>query len=130
MNKKSMEDKMKVLILVMVLGFMPVWGQEIKQSENDKILHDDCVRIFSGGKIDSVDKREYLVVGLAYLYGLYEKECYADSSIHKEYEAWMSMGYDQVVGVGLYEEIWIHKEPTFQGFIEFLRRKSQKRQGD
>ena len=54
----------------------------------------------------------------------YEKECYADSTLHYEYAGYMSSGFGDIQPVGApIRSYWIHKELTFQGFIEFLKRK-------
>lgn len=46
----------------------------------------------------------------------YEKECYADSSFEKSFQYWRDD--DRIITI---PDRWVHREPTFKGFIEFLR---------
>ena len=107
---------MKTLtIILLILAFMSAWGQDTEPGDIVFSL------IPSGPTLTVVD---IVVEGILPLYDEYEKECYADSSLHKEYHWYTSKGYGDPVGYGVKNSYWGHREPTFQGFIKFLRKKA------
>ena len=77
--------------------------------------------------------QNFTVINLLALYQEYEMECYNDSSLNyyefynyqgKEYKSKghsLDPGFDPGYIGG--RKIWTHKQPTFQGFMEFLERK-------
>ena len=88
-------------------------------------------------QLQSLDwKSEYLSTGLIYLYEHYEIECYNDSS-----QVVRHIGGDSSLGNGCWgwsqgwgtitcanpshydKKAWIHKEPKFHGFMEWLKEK-------
>ena len=102
-------------LIILLVCFLPGWGQETTLP--------DTVKKFNW-ETDTNYNHEYLVIALLGIYKAYEKECYNDSSLHKEYISYVSYNDGKPVGVG--EPIrtyYIHREPTFKGFIEFLRKK-------
>ena len=73
--------------------------------------------------------KEYFVISLLDLYGQYEKECYADST-NQGWGVWLSdmeqnwwMPCDSTAIWCEPFERYSHKEPTFKGFIEFVKTK-------
>lgn len=68
-------------------------------------------------------------------YELYEKECYADSALKRVHEPPIAykMG-ERIIYEGClvdwdciveshYKNKWIHKQPTFEGFMSYLKRR-------
>lgn len=112
--------------IILLFCFLPGWGQE---SGLD----------IPTGKETAMEglkdtEKEYFCVMLLTAYELYEKECYNDSTtvyVHKDMiEGFSGNGCTlgtkggNIVCINLdhYEMKYNHKEPTFQGFIEFMRK--------
>jgi len=101
----------KLILIICLIGV--VWGQEYKTSNSrptkfykfDKKtqLWSCDTPIFIGDFIE------------------YEKECYADST----YYSGAIDCPDGIVGCGVlhWGNYWTHKEPTFKGFVEYIKRR-------
>ena len=112
-NAAEGELKMKRLFLVLLA--CSLFGQETFQDS-----------IFYISPSNTWNEPSVLIMQrFIYLYKVYEKECYADST--EEFQPLKCSDglyewYDSVRG----NYYWSHKEPTFQGFINFLKRKAEK----
>ena len=75
---------------------------------------------------------DYFIFAFLYLYSEYEKECYADSTQEALYYnpdgSIFSSNYhgDSIVNMITGTVKWGHREPTLQGFMEFLRKQTDK----
>jgi len=58
------------------------------------------------------------IIRLLQFYEEYEKECYADSSIVR-----LGKGWSVEINGKTTTEYWEHLEPTFQGYMGFLKKK-------
>jgi len=68
-----------------------------------------------------------VVLTILQYYQLYEKECYADSSLQSVYqEQRYFTGFDDLIPIRPTMKM-VHREPNFTGFIEFLRKKAKER---
>ena len=68
--------------------------------------------------------KDYLVEGLLKLYSRYEKECYADSTrthVHQPDRQMCIVDWECLIA-SHWKHVWLHRQSTFPGFIEFLRR--------
>lgn len=84
-------------------------------------------------------KSEWFITNLLMLYDEYEQECYIDSTevifaIYKNWDTGETFRaiYSSKAGVSIYNLIevetdYIHRKPTFVGFIEFLKIKTNKK---
>ena len=76
----------------------------------------------SNGETKITKEEKYITLqDLLEYYSDYELECYNDSTLFKGYieiidTTYNSMWYD-------YQTFYTHKEPTFKGFIEYLKTK-------
>ncbi len=97
--------------------------------------------LYFGKRIDGAE--DYFTFAFLLLYDQYDKECYADSSLDCFQEYWLiqSDNYEETYRVpcssldfdlGINSnykgqvEMWTHREPTFKGFIKYLRTKQDK----
>lgn len=102
-------------------------GQE-KQKIFDVIVPvpDNTIRVIIGDKEYITDQNMYMFLGLMAVYGelkLYSAACYADSQKTAEGFMWIttdSLGNWIDSGNDVY---WSHREPTLQGFMQFLEEK-------
>ena len=130
---------MKYLIVILMLCFcLPLLGQEIScyvtppdtliiQSEYSNDIYTLPILSFmEDGTL--IIYQNFTIINILSLYDEYEKECYADSSQivrHFGYGVCYMMPGDKCITPGHYDKkVWIHREPTFQGFIEFSRKKT------
>jgi len=89
----------------------------------------DAEADFLTNEYDELDwSREYFTVAFLYLYSEYEKECYADSTQEALFynfngSIFSSEYHGDAIGNMITDSLkCIHREPTFQGFMEFLKR--------
>ena len=117
------EGTMRTILLCILISVLShwAWGQDN--------LRDSCWQSVS---VDSVWTPHEIHMARWYqqfrplldAYKFYSDECWADST---EKEGWVT--HATPVGMGMYscyqtyEEWWSHREPTFTGFMEFLKRK-------
>jgi len=118
---------MKTIIIVLLLSWMLI-GQ---------VLTDDTTGIFdkSEFRLSYWDwEKEYFVLAILLLYDEYEQECYADSTFvisdggyeHKFVAVNDTLDLTRTMSIPaihIVKRRWEHRQPTFQGFIEFIRRK-------
>ena len=79
----------------------------------------------------NVNLGDMIIISLLDYYGEYETECYNDSTLQEVIIENNFIYYHcGVLGCAVdhgspfkTESRWIHKQPTFQGFIEYLRKK-------
>lgn len=86
---------------------------------------------FEGEVYSITDQSNCEISCLIELYEKYEQECYNDSSqiTHHNQNGddfcisfSGSIGYSYCISEGHFDEkIWVHKQPTFEGFIEYLK---------
>ena len=136
---------MKSLILLILFGVATCVGQENKFAVTGAsgTIGIGAVTLLKGVMVYVPDEKsqvwnmgkEYLTVVIVKLYDAYAKECYADSTTqtyniyirngHKYYALPSSEDVDLGIDVDYrgQEQVWEHKQPTFSGFIEFLRSK-------
>ena len=128
---------MKKIIIILTLMFVLTlcWGEDTG-IDYGRMLSEmsyhfgkgDTVSITINGQKIRTNENVYVaapIIRLLQFYDEYEKECYADSMqvsgwvfiTTEEYDYGVCAGYDG------YETWWDHKEPTFKGFIKFLRNK-------
>lgn len=76
--------------------------------------------------------KDYLVEGLPKLYSRYEKECYADSTntrVHQSNGQTCIVDWECIIS-SHWKYIWLHRQPTFSGFIEYLRGRNEQNSMD
>lgn len=126
-------ETMKALIsLVLICG---LWGQTASAPDT---IWADCGVCTDSTIYNTISRwdwnKEYFPVVFLYLYEQYETECYNDSSqvvTHIGYTFrdpcyGTSIGWGKITCTNLShynKTIWIHKEPTFHGFMKHLKRR-------
>ena len=116
---KPKPKTMKPIVTTLLLLFVcfASFGQSKQMSDYDK-------------KMDEIEMKDYyetlkLQRRLVDLYSQYKDSCYADSTIKVFYPK-DRIEYDRQGGIiGVYEKKapykkWIHRQPTFEGFMEFV----------
>ena len=120
---------MKTIIVILLLSMMLIClGQEKELLE----VQDVYVETTQGWiRFDSTIQ-VIMVQYFLQLYDEYEQECYKDSTQTEHHITdgtpcyGTSRNWDDFTCItpGHYDEMtWVHKEPTFQGFMEFIRKK-------
>lgn len=78
--------------------------------------------------------KEYFVISFVKLYDEYKQECEADSTEIEVGGYWDVVKTEKVNDYGVYSgydvfvprhKVWKHREPTFDGFMEFLKGKTK-----
>jgi len=128
---------MKTLMLLILFTSIAA-GQErtteVKPYE-ERMALPDTIQPPTEAQITKMLSRHYSVGVLLSLYSRYEKECYDDSTltngaIFRTWNSgseWWVQGYRKDaetmdVNFVRWESRWLHRAPSFPGFIEFLRR--------
>ncbi len=97
------------------------WGQQQNFPIN---FHADSCK--SNIRWDLIEKwdwpKEYLVIGLVFLWDQYSKECYADSMVKNFFKPLFDGDNEYYLPEFTYEK-WIHKQPSFPDFILWLKKK-------
>jgi len=82
-----------------------------------------CRAVYAQNNIELVKQKWFIEQ-----YDKYAKECYADSSLVATHLPivgncyWFSPGEGRCINLKHYEENWKRKQPTFEGFIEWLKK--------
>lgn len=137
--------KIRLMIFILLICVLPVRAQEEREPLPDQFTtkkrvfaYNSAIHIFEEGKSNSLYKDEYVLRVLLGLYEEYEKECWNDSTeqcfnyyefgggLYADFKTPCSE-YDYDLGInagykGTHKE-WIHREPTFQDFMAYLKRK-------
>ena len=134
-----MKQKIVIVLSILLFSFLSVWGQDLpkinKEPDWKKSVQMSIVPMWPDSNQMAFVKEclfsgtEYFTIMLVGAWDLYAKEYYADST----YEGWgqwySSMRLTWWAPMDS-TATWIkpvqrfsHREPTFQGFIEFLRRR-------
>ena len=117
-----------ISLIFLLLNILPGWGQDGFEISYSFPEMGDSTKVIVGKDSLMTTLNPYCFAPIIFLiqqYEEYEKECYADSSIWRGYKfvstgkttMGMSIGYDE------YIIEWVHREPTFQGFMKFLKGK-------
>ena len=118
------ELKNRVSIAILLSCLLCFFLPEMEAQENYK------------DEVISNSQLEKTLLGIVLMYDQYEKECYADSSLHSynlfEVGGAKWYGSPNMIDPGFNAgwkglvDVWEHREPTFRGFIEWLRKLGKK----
>ena len=114
-----------MIMFFVLFGFVCVQG-EVKSK---LYSHKKSVILLTVDEDTSVTiYQNYTIINLLAAYERYEQECHADST-YKISGCWKVKAVNDTINylapslaVWSERKTWTHKEPTFQGFIGFLRR--------
>lgn len=130
---------MKYLILASLIAVLLLCAAQVARTQDTPPGYR---RVYSGERLDGVKAEPHIIQPLI---EQYEAECYADSTWTEEHsrgrEPWHQMipdhrtpcWYDtevmyqpnnqKCVRPGHWKKYWKHREPTYQGFKEFIKRR-------
>jgi len=100
---------MKTLLILLLMLPVVGWGQV-------EILHYLAPKMSEADKWDSLQRAHSLEMRIVRLYDLYAEECANDS-------VQISYPHPGCLVYGCMIKEWVEVTPTFEGFIEYLRRK-------
>ena len=142
----------KICVVLIVISFMLILilcnSVAIGQVKSDILEFKDCVKLSESLPLVSIDGntvtiyQNFTILNLLSLYEKYEEECYNDSTkvlfgyfynyeTGKEFKIIYEPKDDLMMANFVRTEHgYIHREPTFNGFIVFLRQQLKKEQAE
>jgi len=109
------------LVLIMVVGVLYSDDELIAPDWSYIFIEEDSVLVEVYGHKIRTNENGYIaapIIRLLQFYEEYEKECYADSSM-----VYLGNGWSRQINGKKVTEYWTHTEPTFQGYMSFLKEK-------
>lgn len=95
-------------------------NEMLYDTENGIIWTKKDTTFFTSRKDYENYKRTDFAKEFLFVYSKYEQECYKDSSLVDIYVD-PNPRTQITLSVGYHEKRWVHKEPTFEGFIEYIK---------